>query len=472
MCSLPLESLPFQTGIAVAQKRSLDKVIDGWFESGSMPFAQFHYPFENRAKFEQNFPGDFIAEYVAQTRAWFYYLHAISVGIFGKNSFKNVIVTGTLAGNDGRKMSKSFGNYTDPNVLMDEYSADALRFLMLSSPVLNAEDYALQDKDVSDVNRKLSMIWNMFDFFTLYASVDGWEWNGKIDDPYQELTNSLDQWIVSRVHELTEEVDRHMQAYDLPNALKPILPFVDDASNWYVRCSRKRFWKSDNDEDKIMAYKTLHYVLVRLSLVIAPFTPFLAEELYQKLTKGESVHLCNWPSSGQTNGIILKEMKVVRELITQGLALRAESGIKVRQPLSEASIVLDFDLTESSRPELEEIIKEELNVKSLKTSLGSRVSIKLNTKLTPELKREGYAREVIRIIQNTRKKAGLEVDDRIELKIETEDADIRGAIDDFKTTILAETLTTRISERIKDGFSETANINSKQIKILVKKQPE
>ena len=156
------------------QYKRIDKVIDGWFESGSMPFAQFHYPFENVEKFENNFPGDFIAEYVGQVRAWFYYLHAVSTGLFENNAFKNVIVSGTLAGNDGRKMSKSYGNYTDPNVLMDQYSADSLRFLLLSSPVMNAEDFSLQDKEVGDVARKLSMIWNMYDFFTLYADVDGW----------------------------------------------------------------------------------------------------------------------------------------------------------------------------------------------------------------------------------------------------------------------------------------------------------
>jgi isoleucyl-tRNA synthetase len=447
----------------------IPQVIDGWFESGSMPFAQFHYPFNNQDKFEQNFPGDFIAEYVAQTRAWFYYLHAISVGLFGTNSFKNVVVTGTISGNDGRKMSKSFGNYTDPNELMDQYSADALRYLLLSSPLLSGEDFALQDKDVSDVNRKLSMIWNMYDFFTLYASVDGWEWDGKLEDPYQDLTNPLDQWIVSRIHELTEEVDKHMQAYDIPSAMAPILPFIDDASNWYVRRSRKRFWKSDNDTDKQMAYKTLHYVLVRLSLVMAPFTPFLAEELYQKLTGGESVHLLDWPLSGQVNGIVIKEMQQIRELITDGLGQRAEAGIKVRQPLAEATISLEHELSEATKADLEEIIKEELNVKALKIERKSKVSIKLNTKITPELEREGAARELIRIIQNSRKKAGLNVDDRIKLSVHSGDSSIRGAIDAFKTTIMAETLAQELTEKSLEGHSENAQINGQNVQISLTK---
>jgi len=318
--------------------RRIDKVLDCWFESGSMPFAQFHYPFENVEKFEQNCPGDFIVEYVAQVRAWFYYMHAVNVGLFGKNAFKNVIVTGTVAGDDGRKMSKSFGNYTDPNELMDKYSADSLRFLLLISPLFSGEDFALQDKDVADVARKLSMVWNMFDFFTLYAEVDGWEWGGNHEDPSPDLTNVLDQWIISRVHQLTEEVARHMDEYDLPNAAKPILPFLEDASNWYVRRSRRRFWKSDSDTDKQAAYRTLHYILVQLAHVMAPFTPFLAEELYQKLTGGESVHLRDWPMVGHINELILQEMADIRLGIEQGLSKRAAAKIKVRQPLQEARV--------------------------------------------------------------------------------------------------------------------------------------
>jgi isoleucyl-tRNA synthetase len=418
----------------------IDKVMDSWFEAGSMPFAQFHYPFENRDKFEQNFPGDFIAEYVGQVRAWFYYLHALSVGLFGENSFKNVIVTGTIAGSDGRKMSKSYGNYTDPNELMDRFSADALRFLFLSSPLLNGEDFALVDKDVSDVHRKLQMVWNMYDFFSLYASVDGWEWDGNLDDPYQELTHPLDQWIVSRVHQLTAEMTEHMDRYDLPNALKGVLPFIDDASNWYIRRSRKRFWKSENDADKNMAYKTLHYVLVRLSLVLAPITPFMAEELFKSLTGRESVHLCDWPPAGQTNGIILQEMATVRELITQGLAQRAAAGVRVRQPLSKVTVSVGLEL----KPELLEIIAEELNVKEVVEGVAatdSQPAAQIDLEITAELKREGLARELIRHIQNARKNAGLNVDDRISLRVEA-DGETAEAFNQFKDEIYRETLAT------------------------------
>ena len=454
------------TSDGVEYKR-IDKVMDSWFESGSMPFAQFHYPFENVEKFEQNFPGDFIAEYVGQVRAWFYYLHAVSVGLWGKNTFSNVIVTGTLAGNDGRKMSKSYGNYTDPNVLMDEYSADALRFYLLGSPVLNAEDVSLQDKDVGDVARKLSMVWNMYDFFTLYAEVDDWEWDGILDDPTPDLTNSLDEWIVSRVHQLNEEVDAHMQRYDLPNALKPILPFIDDASNWYVRRSRKRFWKSDNDADKANAYRTLHYVLVQLSMVMAPFTPFLAEELYQKLTGGESVHLLDWPEFGHVNELLIGDMKLVREIISDGLAQRAAARVKVRQPLAGVTVA---DPHERLNPEYKAIIAEELNVKAVNVRPDGATAV-LETELTPELRREGLMREIIRNVQQARKQAGLEVDDRIDLSLETTDAELTTVLstNSLKDEIVKETLAVSLNVKGVDKFSTSVKVEGAELTIKLAK---
>lgn len=428
--------------------KRIEKVFDSWFESASMPFAQYHYPFKNNQKFEENFPGDFIVEYVPQVRAWFYYMNAVSVGLFGKSAFKTALVHGTIAGNDGRKMSKSFGNYTDPNELMDEYGADSLRFLMLSSPLLNGEDYSLVDKDVVDVSRKLSMIWNMFDFFTLYAEVDKWEWDGKISHPEGPL-NVMDEWIISRIHQLGQEVDEHMQNSDITNAIKPIIPFIDDASNWFVRRSRKRFWKSGNDQDKNNAYKTLHYVLTMLSMIIAPFTPFLAEELNNKLVGGKSVHLSDWPEFGHVNESVVEQMNTVRSLIKQGLEIRASNSIKVRQPLSSVSI----EYTEDASEELREIIKEELNVKEVKFSLVSAKSanaagsISVDTNITPDLKAEGLSREVIRHIQSVRKKFEFNVDDRIVLYLETSNSELKKAIHDYEKVIKDETLTEHLSSK-------------------------
>ncbi len=439
----------------------IDKVMDSWFEAGSMPFAQFHYPFENKEKFEANFPGDFIVEYIGQVRAWFYYMHAMSVALFGENSFKNVIVTGNVAGNDGRKMSKSYGNYTDPNELMDKFSADSLRFLLLSSPLLNGEDFALQDKEVGDVARKLGMVWNMYDFFTMYAEVDGWEFDGELKDPLEELKNPLDLWIVSRVHQLVGEVEEHMDKYDIPNAISPILPFLDDASNWYVRRSRRRFWKSEDDGDKNDAYRTLHYVLVRLAYVLAPFTPFLAEELYHNLTGDkESIHLKDWMSAGHVNQLVLDEMNQVREYVNEGLSLRAKASLKVRQPLASVTVpglgeFVDF----------EDILTEELNVKTVKT--GDAVAI--DEKLTPALKREGMMREVIRHIQSARKNAGLNVDDRIKLGMTTEDSELKDAMAEHASTIEAETLATSIENGNKLHYETTVQVDGKELIISLVK---
>lgn len=424
----------------------IDKVMDSWFEAGSMPFAQFHYPFENKEKFEENFPGDFIVEYIGQVRAWFYYMHAMAVALFGENSFKNVIVTGNVAGNDGRKMSKSYGNYTDPNELMDKFSADSLRFLLLSSPLLNGEDFALQDKEVGDVARKLGMIWNMYDFFTMYAEVDGWEYDGKLEDPLETLKNPLDIWIVSRVHQLVADVEKHMDGYNIPDALNPILPFLDDASNWYVRRSRRRFWKSEDDGDKNDAYMTLHYVLVRLAYVLAPFTPFLAEELYHNLTGDEeSIHLKDWMPAGKVDQNELERMNGVKAIVNEGLAKRAKEGIKVRQPLSLLTVTADgyesglFDQTK-------DILKDELNVWDVHVRYAESdtkaLLLKLDLVITPELKREGLMREVVRHVQAARKQAGLSVDDRIVLQLTTDDEQLKQAIDEHQEVICQETLAT------------------------------
>jgi isoleucyl-tRNA synthetase len=444
----------------------IDKVMDSWFEAGSMPFAQFHYPFENKEKFEANFPGDFIVEYIGQVRAWFYYMHAMSVALFGENSFKNVIVTGNVAGNDGRKMSKSYGNYTDPNELMDKFSADSLRFLLLSSPLLNGEDFALQDKEVGDVARKLSMVWNMYDFFTMYAEVDnfsfpydtsssdafllrgmsntaqsdtpdssprtGTEQSFVIDVDVDKLTNPLDIWIISRMHQLAKEVETNMDAYNIPDAMNPILPFLDDASNWFVRRSRRRFWKSEDDSDKEMAYRTLHYVLVRLAYILAPFTPFLAEELYRNLTGDEeSIHLKDWLGAGKVNEQVMNDMETVREYVTAGLSLRAKAGLKVRQPLASVTVPKVGEYVD-----FEPILIDELNVKSV--VLGDEVAIDVT--LTPELRREGLMREIVRHIQAARKAAGLNVDDRINLGIKSSDADLEMATQEHSSAIKSETL--------------------------------
>ena len=445
----------------------IDKVMDSWFEAGSMPFAQFHYPFENKEKFEANFPGDFIVEYIGQVRAWFYYMHALSVALFGENSFKNVIVTGNVAGNDGRKMSKSYGNYTDPNELMDKFSADSLRFLLLSSPLLNGEDFALQDKEVGDVARKLSMVWNMYDFFTMYAEVDGWEFDGELKDPSDDATNPLDIWIISRLHQLVTEVESHMDAYNIPDAMTPILPFLEDASNWYVRRSRRRFWKSEDDGDKQMAYRTLHYVLVRLSYVLAPFTPFMAEELYHNLTGDEeSIHLKDWLPAGSVDEAIVDQMSRLRDVINQGLSLRAKAGIKVRQPL--ASIRVPANAL-SGHLQSSEVIFDELNVKEVIANVEAD-EVVIDTNITPELKREGLMREIIRHVQAARKAAGLNVDDRIKLALTTDDSELQQAITEHADTIFAETLAVNAEDGDTLAYETDVTVEGAKLTITLAKK--
>ncbi|MBR2709489.1 isoleucine--tRNA ligase [Candidatus Saccharibacteria bacterium] len=447
----------------------IEKVLDCWFESGSMPFAELHYPFENKEKFERGYPADFIVEYVGQVRAWFYYVHAVNtalaeIGAFGeaakkspqKNAYKNVITTGTLAGNDGRKMSKSLGNFTDPNILMDTYSADALRFLLMSSPVCSGEDFALIDKDVSDTHRKLSMIWNVYDFFTTYAEVAGFDtMNSRFSSE-----NPLDNWIMSRMYQLRDDITKHMDEYNLPDALAGILPFVDDLSNWFVRRSRRRFSKSDDAEDQLSAFSTLFRVLVYLSRLLAPFTPFLAEELYQKMMESDdSVHLLTWPESGPVDTEILDTMSRVRSIITDALALRmhrsdTEPQIKIRQPLS----LLTYP-GEKLDDYYEQIIMDEVNVKAVQ--VGDELT--LDKTLTPELEEEGYARELVRAIQSARKHAGLAPGDEIRLSLSI--VPPAAFADYIRSEVLA-------SELIKDGnfaHDEIAKINGDNITISLEK---
>jgi isoleucyl-tRNA synthetase len=447
----------------------IGKVLDCWFESGSMPFAQFHYPFENVEKFEKSFPADFIVEAIDQTRGWFYSLTAVNVGLFEKSPFKNLICTGFINAPDGKKLSKKLKNYTDPIELMDKYGADSFRFVLMQSPLLSGEDFALNDREVADVSRKLNMIWNMYDFFTLYAEVDKWEWDGDFKDPGESLTNVLDQWIVSRVNQLAKEVNEHMEKYDITLAVKLILPFIEDASNWYVRRSRKRFWKSDNDLDKNDAYKTLHYVLVQLSIILAPFVPFLADELYRKLTGGESVHLLDWPANSYTNEDVLGSMQVVLTAVNEGLSQRVKAGIKVRQPLKQVTVNQDFEYIINTHKDYDFMLSEELNVKEVKWIKSSKNNVVLDTNITPELKSEGISRDLIRFIQNSRKEAGLEVDDRIVLNLETKDNKISESINNFLDQIKNETLTDKYEKTLQDGFTSNVKIGDKNIKIILSK---
>lgn len=418
----------------------IGKVLDCWFESGSMPFAQFHYPFENKEKFEKSFPADFIVEAIDQTRGWFYSLTAVNTALFGQAPFKNLICTGFINAADGKKMSKKLKNYTDPLELMDQVSADAFRYFLLTSPVVLGEDINLSDRDVQGAERKLSMLYNVLDFFLMYAEVDNWQ----PAEGVPHVENSLDKWILSKLQTLIEDTTENMDNYNLMHASRPLLEFLDGLSNWYVRRSRKRFWKSENDTDKNQAYHTLYYVLVQLTKLIAPFTPYMAEDIYKQLTADkQSVHLQAFPAVELTlrHTTLEQQMDAVRAYITEGLRLRAVAQIKVRQPLAEVAIP-------TCSPDLIEVVKEELNVKEVR--VGAK-KVTLNTTLTPELVREGMAREVIRHVQSMRKTSGLNVDDRITLELHTDATELREAINEYSEEIARETLTTSLK------IAESAN---------------
>lgn len=396
-------------------------VLDTWFDSGSMPYAQKHYPFENQERFEKNFPADFIAEGIDQTRAWFYYLHIIGNGIKDKEAFRNVIVNGIVLAEDGKKMAKKLKNYPDPMEMLEKYGADSMRYYLMSSPVVAAQNLSFKEGDLSEVTRgMMRMLWNSYSFFVLYAEIDKFEADKNFNP--KNLSGLLDKWIISELQMLIRDFNLHMENYELHKASRLLPKFVDNLSNWYIRRSRKRFWKSENDGDKNEAYQTLYYVLTELSKVMAPFTPFIAEEIYKNLTEEESVHLADFPIAKKEliDEKINSDMLSVREIVNIGLQLRAKSGVKVRQPLSELRIK-NYDLKE----ELLEIIKEEVNVKSVKIEEtfeaddikadSSLENICLDLEITPELKLEGQARELIRHIQEMRKEAGYEVDNRIKI---------------------------------------------------------
>lgn len=388
--------------------RRVPDVLDTWFDSGSMPYAQKHYPFENKENFETTFPADFIAEGDDQTRAWFYYLHSVSTAVKHSVAFKNVVANGIVLAEDGKKMSKRLQNYPDPTQMFDKYGADTMRFYLLTSPVMQAENINFSEKDMAVLSQGMfRMLWNTYSFFVMYAQMENWQLQA-----FKKSTNVLDEWIISELNILTRDVNLAMEKYELNKASRLFVDFIDNLSNWYLRRSRKRF-KSDDEFDKNFAFQTLHQVLLQTSVLLAPFTPFITESIFGNLTQSDvlSVHLTNYPESeiDLINTNLGQEMITARALVEQGLALRAEAKIRTRQPLQSVTIKQEL------RPELAEIIKDELNVKELLVNNNQSVSILLDTKLTPDLIEEGEYRDLVRKIQDLRKNAKLEPSQKIDL---------------------------------------------------------
>ncbi|GLQ74363.1 isoleucine--tRNA ligase [Vibrio penaeicida] len=374
-------SLPNEEGVY----RRIPEVFDCWFESGSMPYAQAHYPFENKEKFESNFPASFIAEGVDQTRGWFYTLQVLSEALFNKPAFSNVIVNGIVMAEDGKKMSKRLKNYTAPDILMEEYGADALRLYLINSGLVKAEEQRFADSGVQEMVRQVLLPWyNGFKFFKTYADIDDWKASGKLD-----TDNILDQWIVSRLESLKQKVNTEMQAYRLYEVVPPLFEFLDDLTNWYIRLNRARFWQSEMNQDKDSAYATLYYCLNTFSTLMAPFAPFLSEHVYQEL-KGYSqeseqplsVHLCDYPQPNTEAKKLELENSVERfkHLVVMGRQKRNEMKVKTKTPLSRAT-VLHRDPEELRDVErLAGYIKSELNIKTLEFSTEENQFIDLYAK--------------------------------------------------------------------------------------------
>ena len=440
------DKIEFECPSCGGKMKRIPDVLDCWFESGSMPYAQLHYPFENKEKFEKNFPAEFIAEGIDQTRAWFYYLHVISVGLFGLNAFKNVIANGMVLAEDGKKMAKKLKNYPDPMMILDKYGADSLRAYLLSSPVVQAENFNFSEKGVADSLRKnIMLLNNIYNFYQTYES----ELDEDNYSNYRDSQNILDLWIIEKTNILISEVEASMLAYNPVKAMRPITAFFDEFSTWYLRRSRERL-KGDNQEDKIYSLSTMRFVFLNLSKVIAPFMPFMAEDLWQKITKNDfqnsekSVHLESWPSFelNEKNNEVLEKMNIVRQAVELGLAKRDEAKIKVRQILNQVIIKgpSSKNLDESSYLSL---IEDELNVKEAKwqdVSDNDNLSVEFDLEITPELKQEGLKRDLVRLINMLRKDYSFSVNDKARVYISEVNEEVKNLVEALGDSIKKDTL--------------------------------
>jgi len=352
--------------------KRIPEVLDCWFESGSMPYAQVHYPFENKEKFEGHFPADFISEGQDQTRGWFYSLTVLAAALFDRPAFQNCVVSGMVLATDGKKMSKSLKNYTDPTEVMDKFGADALRLFLMNSAVTRCDDLCYSDEGVKDVLKSVLIpLWNSYGFYVTYANIDKFpETLAEVDVVRQGAHNPLDRWILSLCEALVLKVGSALDAYDMQGAIAPIVAFIDSLNNWYIRRNRRRFWRSGGDEDKAEAYSVLRRVLVRLATVSAPIVPFISEEIWRNLKRPgepESVHLCDWPQYEKLlrDEELERKMDSVRHAVSMGRALRVQNDIKIRQPLAAVHLVTRDEAERAVLMEMEEILRDELNVKKV-----------------------------------------------------------------------------------------------------------
>lgn len=425
----------------------IPEVLDCWFESGVMTFAQFHYPFENREYFDKNFPAQFVTEYIGQTRAWFYYMMTLSAILFGKIPFENVLTTGVILAEDGKKMSKSLNNYSDPLKVLDKYGADTLRFYILASPVIGGENLNFSEKGLEETYKKvILLLYNISNFYQDYQQEE--------DEIYKKSDNIMDRWIVSRTEELNKVVRENLEEYNTIKTCAFAKKYIDDLSTWYVRNSRDRF----NDDDET-ARKTLKYVLEKLTKILAPIVPFVTEKIYQDINdKNKSVHLENYPEANKKliDKKLEQQMEDAKNIVSTILRERDKAHISLKWPLAKATIHYPIELSK----ELTQIIEEETNVKKIEYKIGE-LQIAIDTTMTPELEAEGFAREISRKIQAARKKAGLIKSDEIELEISSEfDDKLKSQLDFIEERVGAKSISLDKSNK-KFNHSEEGKIKDK-----------
>jgi len=476
------------------------EVIDCWFDSGAMPVAQWHYPFENEDKFTQNFPADFICEAVDQTRGWFYSLHSISTLLFNRPCFKNVICLGHVVDAQGEKMSKSKGNVIDPRAVINNYGADALRWYMLVSTP-GEDNHRFSTKMLEETIRKFFLtLWNTYSFFTLYANIDCFIPQPlTVDSDQPKAFTELDRWIISELNRLVSEVSKLMDGYNPTSAARRIEGFVDNLSNWYVRRNRRRFWKSENDADKLAAYTTLYRCLVTLCQLLAPFVPFIAEELYQNLCRAvdprarESVHLTDFPVADQAeiNDRLNSNVELAMKISSLGRAARAKAGIKVRQPLGKAVVNVGAEGEKKALESLATEVMEEINVKQLvilgeakegeesrchpdmpdySVANDAKYWVAVSIELPPELIAEGVSRELVRHLQNMRRNAKFDITDHIITYYQTKEPCIKQVINAFADYIKQETLSQELINALPpDGtYGEKHRIANGEVSLAIR----
>jgi len=444
-------------------KRVLD-VIDVWYDSGAMPFARFHYPFENKEKFDKKFPAEYIAEGIDQTRGWFYSLLAESTALFGKEAYRNVLINGTIVADDGAKLSKSKKNYVDPDILIKQFGADSIRLNFFSSPIASGEDAAVSQKTLKIQTQEWILpLWNIFAYLTTYANIHDWQPTENLalnlrqnkteahtwdHIPFDDVENELSAWILYRLQETIHNTTLAVDAYELQKAVKSIKELVEDTSKWYIRSSRDNFAQGNQS-----SIDTLYYVFIETLKLMAPFAPFITDYMYRELVVSkiqdakESIHLTDYPEVDRAfieqYSRLSPEMTIVRKICEMGHTIRVNNSIKVRQPLAELQVQSSNEVVPVMSPWMIDLVKNELNVKdvldkaiiheseTLKTNEDTNLKVKiaLETKLTDELKDEGFVRELTRSLQAQRKKMGLQQGENISIKLKVDDDSLKQTIE-------------------------------------------